>query len=221
MIAGTAQATGNFNVTIVVTDARQTQDSRLFALTVTSVPQLQTSSPLPQWAVGVAYSTTFSTTGGAAPYTYALLSGTLPAGLSLSSSGALTGTPTASGVFNFTVQVTDANQNQASRTYQLTILSAGQLLSIGAPETLEFAGILGGDPPDPQNIAVTSPSGAQTRISLQVDDGRGGAAPKWLQYLLLPFTGRTPVVIRVTPNTTSLAAGTYEGRLRKIGRAHV
>ncbi|RTL29130.1 MAG: hypothetical protein EKK47_13905 [Burkholderiales bacterium] len=49
--------------------------------------------------------------GGTAPYQYALASGNLPPGLSVSSAGVITGTPTAVGPFSFTLQQTDANAN--------------------------------------------------------------------------------------------------------------
>ena len=60
-------------------------------------PLAITSSALPDGQVDKAYSATLSATGGATPYSWALTSGTLPAGLSLdTSSGAITGTPSVS-----------------------------------------------------------------------------------------------------------------------------
>lgn len=69
-----------------------------------------------------AYSAAISASGGAAPYAYAVTSGSLPGGLALSSSGALSGTPTASGSSSFTVTATDANGCAGSQAYSLTIL---------------------------------------------------------------------------------------------------
>lgn len=46
--------------------------------------------------------------GGNAPYTWTISAGALPAGMTLSSAGVISGTPTAAGVANFTVRVTDA-----------------------------------------------------------------------------------------------------------------
>ncbi len=68
-----------------------------------------TTTSLPNGQVGTAYSQTLTTTGGSAPYTYAVLAGTLPAGLNLDPvTGVISGTPTASSTSSFTVKVTDA-----------------------------------------------------------------------------------------------------------------
>src|SRR5690625_1312358 len=76
---------------------------------------------VPAAAVVAAASQTFTTTGGASPYTYAISAGTLPAGVILTSNGTLSGTPTAGGSFNYTVQSTDANSNTGSQTYTWTV----------------------------------------------------------------------------------------------------
>jgi hypothetical protein len=65
-------------------------------------------STLPVGTVATPYSTTLSALGGVLPYTWAVTAGSLPTGLSLSASGAITGTPSSPGNFSFTVQVTDA-----------------------------------------------------------------------------------------------------------------
>ncbi|MFN4091529.1 MAG: HYR domain-containing protein, partial [Brevundimonas sp.] len=74
-------------------------------------------------AVASAFSRTLTTTGCTGPCTFAVTSGALPAGVTLSSAGVFSGTPTAGGVFNFTVTVTDAGAGgiTASQAYTLTI----------------------------------------------------------------------------------------------------
>src|SRR5262249_21476500 len=64
---------------------------------------------LPATQVGQNYSLTITTEGGTAPFTFALTAGSLPAGVTLSPTGVLSGTPTADGTFNFTVTATDSN----------------------------------------------------------------------------------------------------------------
>ncbi len=57
--------------------------------------------------VGTYYSQSLYASGGTAPYTWSLLSGTLPAGLTISSTGVISGTPTAAGTATFTANVMD------------------------------------------------------------------------------------------------------------------
>lgn len=75
-------------------------------------------------AVSAYYSETITTAGGSNPYTYALTSGSLPTGLSLSTGGVITGTPTAIGTYTFTVTVTDSNGNTGAQAFSIIILTA-------------------------------------------------------------------------------------------------
>jgi hypothetical protein len=106
-----------------------------------------TPTTLPDASGGNAYSQQLTASGGTGPYTYTLLSGTLPTGLSLSSSGLITGTPLVVGVllpttlpagvvdtfysqaitvadvgtpFSFTVRATDANAATGDQAYTVT-----------------------------------------------------------------------------------------------------
>lgn len=66
---------------------------------------------LPQATVGTSYTASLSSvllvSSGAPPFTWSVISGSLPTGLSMDTSGNITGTPTTQGTFNFTVQVID------------------------------------------------------------------------------------------------------------------
>ena len=97
-----------------------------------TVPVLQiTTGSLPAPKAGTAYSQTLSATGGVAPYTWTVSSGTLPVGLTLSSAGVLSGTPSVGGTSTFTILVTDSANNKASQTYTLTVAGSGCTLSSG------------------------------------------------------------------------------------------
>src|SRR5580700_6298228 len=77
---------------------------------INSSPVQFVGNTLATAAVGTAYSATLSVTGGTAPYTFSTVTGTLPSGLSLSSAtGVISGTPSASGQFSFTLQVSDSS----------------------------------------------------------------------------------------------------------------
>ncbi len=82
------------------------------------------TSSLPNGTVGTAYSQTLASSGGTAPYTWTVSSGSLPAGLSLSSGGVISGTPTTGGSSSFTVQVTDTNSNTATGNLSITITAS-------------------------------------------------------------------------------------------------
>jgi hypothetical protein len=86
-----------------------------------------TTQSLPGGALNVAYSTTLAASGGTLPYTWSIVGGSLPAGLSLNSStGVISGTPAESGSFSFTVQVTDAGNPGQSASKALSISVATQ-----------------------------------------------------------------------------------------------
>jgi uncharacterized protein (TIGR03437 family) len=86
---------------------------------------ITTAAALPESARGMTYQETLAAAGGGAPYTWSVVSGALPAGLSLNAStGVLSGTPTASGAFSFTVRVADARGGSAERSFSLTVLGS-------------------------------------------------------------------------------------------------
>ena len=98
---------------------------------------ITTGSPLASGTVGSTYSQTLSAICGAAPYTWTIFSGGLPPGLSLSSAGVLSGIPTATGTYNFTIQVSDSAQGIASlsasiyiQQYTYSINSGGTSVTI-------------------------------------------------------------------------------------------
>src|SRR5438094_1196364 len=110
--------------TVVVSNSAGSVTSSAAILTVNaSIPPLQvTSSQLPGGTVASAYSTTLSASGGTSPYSWSVSSGTLPTGLSLSSSGTLSGTPTVAGAFPFTVTVKDAATGSASASLSINVV---------------------------------------------------------------------------------------------------
>src|SRR5207245_9435345 len=98
------------------------------SINVASVSPLQiTSSQLPGGTVSSAYSATLSASGGTPPYSWSVSSGTVPTGLSLSSSGTLSGTPTVAGSFPFTVAVKDAASASASASLSINVVSVPPL----------------------------------------------------------------------------------------------
>lgn len=121
VLSGTPLQAGARTITITVTDALGQTDQRAYPLTVET--DLAVATPhLIDGIVGAAYGQTLSAIGGVLPYTWSLLSGVLPDGLTLdSSSGLLSGVPTTADTSTFTVRVTDADGQTATQALTLTI----------------------------------------------------------------------------------------------------
>ena len=81
---------------------------------------------VPNGGVSTAYSQTFTASGGTAPYTWAKTVGTLPPGLTLSSGGVLSGTPTTAGTYSFSVQATAANGCTGYRAINMVVTTPPQ-----------------------------------------------------------------------------------------------
>jgi probable HAF family extracellular repeat protein len=113
-----------------------------FTIAATSSPVTITSPPtLPLGAVGTFYSQSLSAVGGIPPYSWSLVSGALPSGLSPSNSGQITGNPTAVGTLGFTMKVVDAASSSATQTFSLTIGSAQSFTSaLRVPQIVDGAG---------------------------------------------------------------------------------
>ena len=102
------------------------------ALTCTTVTTTISPATLPDGALGAAYSQTLSASsanGAVAPFTFTVTAGALPAGLTLSSAGVLSGTPTTAGSFNFTVQATSSNGFSGTRAYTLVVSQGSQAIT--------------------------------------------------------------------------------------------
>ena len=111
-LSGTPTTQGTFNFTVQVTDTASATDTQALSITIAAAAALTiTTTSLPGGSVGQAYSQSVTATGGTTPYSWSVVSGSLPPGLSLSPTGTpsatISGTPTTAGTHNFTVQVTD------------------------------------------------------------------------------------------------------------------
>jgi uncharacterized protein (TIGR03437 family) len=101
---------------------------------------------LPAGTAGASFSQTFTATGGTAPFTFSVSAGALPGSLTLNqTTGVLSGTPTASGFFDFTIRATDANGCTGERMYTLIVLQTN----------LQFFPLL-----NPVRLLNTQPGGA-------------------------------------------------------------
>jgi hypothetical protein len=115
------------NLTFKVTDSGTatplSATSAALSLNIAPAPaiQLPAPGPLAVGIVGSAYSASIAATGGAGTLTYSVSAGALPGGLTLTAAGAITGSPTAAGSFNFTVLAADAFGDSQSQSYSIKV----------------------------------------------------------------------------------------------------
>jgi len=126
VISGTPASVGSFSFTVGATDsaspARTVTQALSFNVTAAPPAALAVSTvALTAGAVGTAFSQTLSATGGTAPYTWAVATGALPAGMNLSAAGVISGTPTTAGTASFTVRVTDSASPAVTATQALSL----------------------------------------------------------------------------------------------------
>ncbi len=125
-LSGTPTTAGTYTFTATVTDNNNGTASKQFTLTVAPGPLTITTASLPNGQVGTAYSAQTAATGGAPPYAWTFTG--LPPGLSASSAGAISGTPTTAGPYSVAATVIDFAGTRATKTYAVTI--AGPSLTV-------------------------------------------------------------------------------------------
>ncbi|HEX3980726.1 MAG TPA: Ig domain-containing protein, partial [Acidimicrobiales bacterium] len=123
LITGTPTVAGTASFTVQAEDsAKSTPVSQ--ALSITVAPDVAASVVTTTLKTGKqnrSYSMTLKATGGTAPYTWSVSAGALPAGLALSTGGVISGTPTASGTFDVTVQIVDSTSPTETATANLAL----------------------------------------------------------------------------------------------------
>jgi hypothetical protein len=186
VISGTPTVTGSFPITVTATDTGSSglgapfSVAENYTLTIAAPTIVINPVTLTGATAGTAYNQSLSASGAIAPYSYAVTAGALPAGLTLSTGGVLSGTATASGSFNFTVTAADAHGQTGSRAYTFVV---------AVPTLVITPSVLPG--------ANMGQSYSQT-ISAS-----GGTAP----YSFAISTGALPTGLTLNP-TTGLISGT-------------
>ncbi len=138
-ISGTTTDIGSFSITVQVTDSSSPSPeaaSASFVLTVQAAPLQILTTSLPTGVAGSGYSAVLSATGGLPPYSWALISGALPTGLTLTSTGSITGTPGATGTFSLGLRVSDASiptPQSASTGLELLVEPALSVITTSLP----------------------------------------------------------------------------------------
>ncbi len=132
-VSGTPTVASTVNLTVKATDASNPQETTTgpVSLTIVPAPLSLTLSSLPSGTINVPYSATIGVSGGTAPYSCTITSGTLQAGLTLTGC-TVSGTPTVASTVNLTVKATDSSPTQETTTgpVSLTIKPAALSLTL-------------------------------------------------------------------------------------------
>lgn len=218
--AGTPTKAGSFNFIIQVQDATANTVIAPFTMSIVSGASalvITSSATLPGGSVGTPYSQTLVATGGVTPYLWTLSNGVLPQGLSLSSSGVISGTPTGIGTSTFSVQVADSGLAKANQICYLTI----------APPSAARSGVV-------SQVA----SGGGWSTSLYLVNATASAVPVVVKFwanngtaLTLPLTvtmtgvnqtsNASSVSETVAPNATLLIASESQTSTESTGWAEI
>ena len=226
-VSGTPTQAGTFRFTVIATDSRGAAGSVQYDVTIAPAPVTIAVAPLslPNGVVGTGYAQTIAAAGGTGPYTFAVTSGAPPAGLTLTTTGGLSGTPTNAGPSTFTITATDSTNATGTRTYTVTIAQPGFITitpstipngTVGVPYTqiltatggvAPFTGsVTAGTLPPGLTVAVAmvgataSVSGTPTqagtfRFTVTATDTRGATGSVQYNVTIAP----APVTIVVAP----------------------
>ncbi len=232
VLSGTPTAGGTFNFTIRAVDSSATpgpfNTNRPYSLTVAAPTINLPATTLANGTVGAAYSGPLNAaSGGTSPYTYAVTAGALPPGVSLSSAGVLSGTPTASGTYNFAATATDSSTgtgpySSTPRGYTLQIINippvANPVSAVVAydssanPITLDITGGV------PTSVAIGTAAAHGTAIasgtSITYMPTAGYAGPDSFTYTATNAAGTSaPATVTITVNAPTLAMTPPAGTL--------
>jgi hypothetical protein len=123
-LSGRPAMPGTYDFSITATDGSFCPGRRDYSLVIECpVIAVRPANPnLPAGTVGAPYSGAFTASGGLAPYSFSVIAGALPPGLTFDpATGALSGAPTVSGAFSFAVQATGSGGCSGSTAYVLTV----------------------------------------------------------------------------------------------------
>jgi hypothetical protein len=152
VVVGTVSAGGLYTApltvpaaSVAVSATSVADTTKSSSATITLLPPLEiVTSSLPAGTAGAAYKASLTATGGVAPYTWSIVTGQVPAGLSLSTvSGEILGTPTTAGSYTVSVKVTDAAGYHATVALTIVIASCTSCSPLGITTTSLPAGTVG------------------------------------------------------------------------------
>ena len=132
-VSGVATIPGPYTFTIEAKDSIGAGVVQAYSGTTLAGPTITTTS-LPVPVLTLAYSQTIVTSGGTSPFTFSVPAGALPTGLTLNAAtGVISGTPTVSGAYGFTISAADANSLTVSQPYSGAIAALPTITTASLP----------------------------------------------------------------------------------------
>ncbi|NGO64105.1 autotransporter domain-containing protein [Rhizobium daejeonense] len=177
----TAGYSGSDSFTYTATNASGTSTAATVSVTVTAPTVAISPSSLPDGTAAVAYSQSITANNGTAPYTFAVTSGSLPAGLTLATDGTLAGTPTAEGSQTFTVSATDAYGATGSQSYTVAI-------AVAAPVAGDVSATVAANSSN-NAITLNLSGGAASTVAIETAPGHGTATASGASIAYTPTAG--------------------------------
>ncbi len=248
LISGTPTQTGEYTFWIIMKDipsweggvfwcSDNAATEKQFSISISEgLNIVQRQSSLTPGQLTVAYNLQFTSTGGGSP-TWRISSGSLPAGVTLSSAGLLSGTPTATGDFSFKITVSDGTRSD-TQTYSMSVVPKLQIspargvAEAGVPFQLAaqatggkpgYSWSLGGGTALPAGLTLDAATGAITgtpeaaghsTVQLLVTDALGLTSTLNLSFTVVP---RLLLAKKTLPAATAGAA--YHALVAKTGGA--
>ena len=193
-LTGTPTTAGTYPFGVQVRDSANHEATKSYSMTVTT-PLVVSTLSVPSAIVRSKYSANLTATGGTGAYTWSPYpSGeALPPGLQLTSIGTLTGTPTTGGTYPFGVQVIDAGNNAATKSYSMAVVSSTTASSLEVL-TLSVPGAIVGSKYS-ANLTATGGTGAYTWSPYP----SGEALPPGLQLTSIGTLTGTPTTAGTYP----------------------
>jgi len=139
-LSGTPTQQGSFNITVRATDANGCAETQSYSLVINCPAITLAPTTLPDGTSGVAYNQTLTASGGSSPYSFAVTAGALPSGLTLSTGGVLSGTPTVAGTANFTITALSFGPCSGRQAYTLAINNPAPALASLSPNSATAGG---------------------------------------------------------------------------------